>query len=139
MLLFYGSWLCCLALVLFKLLASATCQVIGSYYDESASDEYSIEYSKPLPRPNSSPNRYDGKRSVNVNYKYEQLLLDKLITNYNKNLRPPHGTVQIKFSLNLNQIINLIEKDQIIVINAFIDHEWVDKRLSWGTCNNNRM
>ena len=65
------------------------------------------------------------------NYNYEQMLIDKLISNYNKNLRPPQGTVQIKFSLNLNQIINLIEKDQIILINAFIDHEWVDKRLSW--------
>jgi nicotinic acetylcholine receptor len=65
------------------------------------------------------------------NYNYEQMLIDKLISNYNKNLRPPQGTVQIKFSLNLNQIINLIEKDQIILINAFIDHEWIDKRLSW--------
>jgi hypothetical protein len=26
----------------------------------------------------------------------------------------------------------LIEKDQIIVLNAFIDHEWTDERLSWS-------
>ena len=61
----------------------------------------------------------------------EQELIEKLLKNYNKKLRPS-GTLNVKFALNLNQIINLIEKDQIIVLNAFIDHEWVDKRLSWG-------
>ncbi|CAF0711272.1 unnamed protein product [Brachionus calyciflorus] len=60
----------------------------------------------------------------------EQELIEKLLKNYNKKLRPS-GTLNVKFALNLNQIINLIEKDQIIVLNAFIDHEWVDKRLSW--------
>jgi hypothetical protein len=54
---------------------------------------------------------------------FEQELLEDLLRNYNRKMRPP-GTVQVKFALNLNQIINLIEKDQIIVINAFIDHEW---------------
>lgn len=60
----------------------------------------------------------------------EQALIDKLFKNYNKKLRPA-GTVEVKFSLNLNQIINLIEKDQIIVLNVFIDHEWIDNRLKW--------
>jgi hypothetical protein len=60
----------------------------------------------------------------------EQALIDKLFKNYNKKLRPA-GTVEVKFALNLNQIINLIEKDQIIVLNVFIDHEWTDNRLKW--------
>lgn len=60
----------------------------------------------------------------------EQALIDKLFKNYNKKLRPA-GTVEVKFSLNLNQIINLIEKDQIIILNVFIDHEWIDNRLKW--------
>ncbi len=54
---------------------------------------------------------------------FEQKLMEKLLQNYNKKMRPS-GTIQVKFALNLNQVISLIEKDQIIVINAFIDHEW---------------
>jgi len=60
----------------------------------------------------------------------EQALIDKLFKSYNKKLRPA-GTVEVKFALNLNQIINLIEKDQIIVLNVYIDHEWTDNRLKW--------
>ena len=63
--------------------------------------------------------------------KEEQLLIEKLLKNYNKQLRPPGG-IQVKFALNLYHIIRLIEKDQIMVINAFIDHEWTDKRLVWS-------
>ena len=48
----------------------------------------------------------------------EQILIDKLLKNYNKKLRPS-GTVQVKFALNLNQIIKLIEKDQIFMLNVF--------------------
>jgi hypothetical protein len=68
---------------------------------------------------------------LNLDTQSEQLLIEKLFRNYNKKVRPP-GTIQIKFALNLNQIVNLIEKDQIIVLNAFIDHEWTDERLSWS-------
>lgn len=60
----------------------------------------------------------------------EEALVEKLLKNYNKKLRPS-GTVQVKFALNLNQIIKLIEKDQIFMLNVFIDHEWTDQRLSW--------
>lgn len=61
----------------------------------------------------------------------EQRLIERLFRNYNRKSRPP-GTVQIKFALNLNQIVNLNQKDQIMVLNAFIDHEWIDPRLAWG-------
>ena len=66
---------------------------------------------------------------LNLDSVSEQKLIEKLFKNYNKKVRPP-GTVQIKFALNLNQIVNLIEKEQIIVLNAFVDHEWTDERLS---------
>lgn len=67
-----------------------------------------------------------------INRDKEQELIDKLLKKYDKKSRPS-GTLNVKFSLNLNQIINLIEKDQIMVLNAFIDHEWIDKRLTWST------
>lgn len=55
----------------------------------------------------------------------EAKLVKKIFENYNKRLRPS-DTVEIKFSLYLNQIITLIEQEQIIVLNVFLDHEWID-------------
>ncbi len=71
------------------------------------------------------------KPSFDYYYENEQLLLNKIFTGYNLHLRP-NDTVQIKLALNLIQIINIHEKDQIIVLNAFVDHKWTDPRLSWS-------
>jgi hypothetical protein len=64
-------------------------------------------------------------------YEYEKKLMDKLTNNYNLLLRP-NGTVQVQLALNLIQIIEILEKDQIMVLNAFIDQKWNDKRLAWS-------
>jgi hypothetical protein len=61
----------------------------------------------------------------------EKRLIDKLFSNYDKNVNPS-DSVEIKFSLNLNQIITLIEQEQILVLNVFLDHEWIDTRLKWN-------
>ncbi len=53
----------------------------------------------------------------------EQILIDELLKNYNNKQKPP-GTVIVKMAMNLNQIINVIEKDQVFVLNVFLDHEW---------------
>ena len=66
----------------------------------------------------------------------ERDLLDKLFKNYDKKLKPSNS-VEIKFSLNLNQIIFLIEQEQIIVLNVYIDHEWIDERLKWNPSDYN--
>jgi len=47
--------------------------------------------------------------------------------NYKKSVRPS-DTVEIKFSLYLNQIITLIEQEQLIVLSVYLDHEWVDRK-----------
>lgn len=56
----------------------------------------------------------------------EARLLKNLFNNYNRKVRPA-DTVEIKFSLYLNQIITLMEQEQIIVLNVFLDHEWIDR------------
>jgi hypothetical protein len=84
-----------------------------------------------LSPPTSTTTQYSILSELNLNTEAEQLLIETLFKNYNKKVRPP-GTIQVKFALNLNQIVNLIEKDQIIVLNAFVDHEWTDLRLSWS-------
>ena len=68
----------------------------------------------------------------------EQALINKLFKNYNKKLKPT-GTVEVKFALNLNQIVNLIEKEQIIILNVFLDHEWIDNRLRWNPDEHNNI
>jgi hypothetical protein len=70
----------------------------------------------------------------------EKMLIDKLLKDdkYDKNMRP-EDTVQIKFSLYLNQIITLIEQEQILVLNVFLDHEWRDKRLQWKPENHRNI
>ena len=62
---------------------------------------------------------------------YEQKLIDKLLKNYNSKLMPS-GTIEIKIAFNLIQLIQIIERDQIMLINAFVDHKWIDERLKWG-------
>ena len=75
---------------------------------------------------NSIKSKYNETRIVES----EKELINKLFKDYNKRLRPS-DTVEIKFSLYLNQIITLIEQEQIIVLNVFLDHEWNDFRLTW--------
>ena len=61
----------------------------------------------------------------------EQALIHKLFKTYNQKQKPA-GNVNIKFALNLNHIVSVKAKDQIFMLNCFLDHEWVDKRLIWG-------
>ena len=68
----------------------------------------------------------------------EKELIKKIFKDYDKKLRPS-DKVEIKFSLYLNQIISLIEQEQILVINAFLDHEWTDPRLSWNQTEFNNI
>ena len=70
---------------------------------------------------------------------YDQKIAEKILKNYHRRSKPP-GTIEVKFAMHLNQIVNLIEKEQNIVLNVFIDHEWVDSRLAWDPkvfCNYN--
>ncbi len=61
----------------------------------------------------------------------EKILFESLFQKYDKRLRPS-DTIEIKLSLNLNQIITLIEQEQTLIVNVFIDHEWTDQRLKWN-------
>jgi hypothetical protein len=68
----------------------------------------------------------------------EKELTKKLLKGYDKTLRPD-DTVKLKFSMHLNRIITIIEKEQILVVNVFVDHEWVDNRLKWNPSEHNNI
>ena len=75
----------------------------------------------------------------NVNGKKDELDLCKhLLKNYDKEMKPS-SSVEIRFALNLNQIVTLIEREQILVVNVFLDHEWIDKRLKWNPSEFNNI
>ena len=62
--------------------------------------------------------------------KTEERLMNKIFNNYDKSFRPS-DTVEIKFSLYLNQIVTLIEQEELIVLNVFLDHEWLDSKSKY--------
>ena len=61
----------------------------------------------------------------------EYKLSSKLLSEYKKRKRPS-ATVQVRLAINSFQLIDIFEKDQIMVINCFIDQKWFDSRLKWG-------
>ena len=69
--------------------------------------------------------------TLNGEKKNELDLYKYLFDDYNKEMKPS-ASLEIKFALNLNQIVTLIEREQILVVNVFLDHEWIDERLKWN-------
>ncbi|CAF1098945.1 unnamed protein product [Adineta steineri] len=58
-----------------------------------------------------------------------RLLLNE--KNYLKKVRPMH-TVIVDIRFVFNQIVSMVEKEQIIVTNCFVDQKWTDPRLVWN-------
>lgn len=58
-------------------------------------------------------------------------LINNLFTGYKKKVKPV-GVVNIKFSLIIEQIVEMVAKDELMVLNAWINQEWVDSRLRWN-------
>ncbi len=70
-------------------------------------------------------------RDIREENEIEYDLKNKLLNDYKKGKRPT-GTVQIRLAINSFQILEIFEKDQIMVINCFIDQKWFDPRLKWS-------
>lgn len=60
----------------------------------------------------------------------EQILITTLLNGYNKNIRPD-TQVFIEMKANIQQIVNIDEKQQIMTSSFFISQGWIDLRLSW--------
>ena len=59
--------------------------------------------------------------SINAETRLIRMLLNE--TTYLKKVRPSH-TVIVDIRLVFNQIISMVEKEQIIVTNCFVDQKW---------------
>ncbi|CAF1000133.1 unnamed protein product [Rotaria magnacalcarata] len=57
---------------------------------------------------------------------------------YLKRVRPTQKVI-VDFRLVFNQIISMVEKEQIIVTNCFVDQKWTDPRLVWNPLEFNNI
>merc|ERR1719245_2988240 len=66
---------------------------------------------------------------------FERRLLNDLMEYYQKLERPVANeseAVQLKFGLSLQQIMDVDEKDQIMMTNVWLNLEWTDDNLRWN-------
>ncbi|KAE8603590.1 hypothetical protein XENTR_v10014379 [Xenopus tropicalis] len=64
----------------------------------------------------------------------EEGLLNDLMKNYNKNLRPAEkdgDIVSVSIKLTLTNLISLNEREEALTTNVWVEVQWRDYRLSW--------
>ncbi|XP_059171412.1 neuronal acetylcholine receptor subunit alpha-2-like [Physella acuta] len=64
----------------------------------------------------------------------EQRLLDHIMRGYERSVRPVRNAsspVVIQMGLTLTQVLDMDEKNQVLITNVWLDHEWVDEFLVW--------
>ncbi|XP_035827686.1 neuronal acetylcholine receptor subunit alpha-9-I [Aplysia californica] len=64
----------------------------------------------------------------------EERLYRQILADYVSTVRPVvngSGPLEVLFSLRLNQIVQLDERQQVLTTNVFIDQTWTDPALSW--------
>ncbi|KAI6243527.1 Acetylcholine receptor subunit alpha-type unc-63 [Aphelenchoides fujianensis] len=72
--------------------------------------------------------------TVAQNSKDSSRLYETLLSDYNKLVRPVHNnteTLVVKFKLKLSQLLDVHEKNQIMTTNVWLQHSWVDQKLTW--------
>ena len=72
-----------------------------------------------------------GQESVNDTiFQSRKNLISKLLLDYDKALKPP-GRTDITIDFILYQIVNLLEKEQVIVLCVWLNQKWFDSRFVW--------
>ncbi|KAJ8304992.1 hypothetical protein KUTeg_018575 [Tegillarca granosa] len=74
----------------------------------------------------------------------EQRLLDKLFNpdRYDNSVRPVYNSsesVKVEFGFTLIQIMDMDEKNQVLITNAWLEHKWNDDRIGWNTSEYNGL
>merc|ERR1719461_1492646 len=65
----------------------------------------------------------------------ERRLINDLMNYYQKLERPvvnESDAIQLRFGLTLQQIMNVDEKNQILMTNVWLNLEWTDNNLRWN-------
>ncbi|CAL1526683.1 unnamed protein product, partial [Lymnaea stagnalis] len=72
----------------------------------------------------------------------EQRLLDHIMRGYERSVRPVRNSsspVVIQMGLTLTQVLDMDEKNQVLITNVWLDHEWVDEFLVWDPLRFNNI
>lgn len=72
-------------------------------------------------------------RGIGANQDANRLFED-LLSDYNKLVRPVDNnseTLNVTFKLKLSQLLQIHEKNQIMTTNVWLEHSWVDYKLTW--------
>ncbi|XP_060854687.1 acetylcholine receptor subunit alpha-type acr-16-like isoform X2 [Rhopalosiphum padi] len=75
------------------------------------------------------------KIKESVQGRFERQLLDDLLIDYNPLERPVSNEsdpLEVTFGITLQQIIDVDEKNQIVITNAWLNMEWVDYNMRWN-------
>jgi nicotinic acetylcholine receptor len=83
----------------------------------------------------SNQNSHSEKQNVKDN---NDALFNTLFSKYQKKVKP-NGMVYIKFALVIEQIVEMVAKDELLVLDAWINQEWSDSRLSWNPASFNNV
>ncbi|KAK7475152.1 hypothetical protein BaRGS_00033553 [Batillaria attramentaria] len=68
----------------------------------------------------------------------EQRLYETIMNDYQLSVMPRLNfsvPLSVAFSLRLNQIVSLDERQQVLTTNVFIDQTWIDPALAWDPTN----
>ncbi|XP_067880072.1 acetylcholine receptor subunit epsilon [Heterodontus francisci] len=68
----------------------------------------------------------------------EEKLLNKLMANYDKRIRPAKfygDIIDVTLKLTLTNLISLNEKEEMLTTNVWIEIQWKDYRLAWNESN----
>ncbi|XP_053168253.1 acetylcholine receptor subunit gamma isoform X2 [Hemicordylus capensis] len=72
--------------------------------------------------------------SAVLSYNQEEKLLNDLMANYNRNLRPAEKEgyiINVTIKLTLTNLITLNEREEALTTNVWVEMEWFDYRLQW--------
>uniref|UniRef100_X2B6Z0 Neurotransmitter-gated ion-channel ligand-binding domain-containing protein n=1 Tax=Capitella teleta TaxID=283909 RepID=X2B6Z0_CAPTE len=74
----------------------------------------------------------------------EQRLLNRVFraNRYDNSIRPVFNattSVMVKFGLTLIQIMDMEEKNQVLITNVWLEHEWRDERIKWNPKDYNNL
>ena len=77
-------------------------------------------------------------RTADPDYNYQYNLLSTLLSDYETRLKAP-GHTTVDTYVSIYQLVDLVEKEQVIVLKLWINQVWIDRRLSWNPLDHGNL
>ena len=66
----------------------------------------------------------------------ERLLLDHLMENHDRRIRPAANTsqpIQVSFGIEITQLIKILNHEQMLVLNVWVNQQWKNELMKWNS------